>query len=63
MIYPPGIPVIIPGEVFTQNVVDEILYYSKNKATILSDWHSTSEVSVIDDKKWKNLKDTDNQDL
>lgn len=52
MIYPPGIPVILPGEVFTSSVVDEINYYIKNKATILSDWSSTREVSVIDEDSW-----------
>lgn len=62
MIYPPGIPVIIPGEVFTQDVINEINYYSKSKATILSDWHSTNEVSVVDDKKWKYIKDSIDKD-
>ena len=62
MIYPPGIPVIIPGEVFTQDVINEINYYSKSKATILSDWHSTNEVSVVDEKKWKYIKDSIDKD-
>lgn len=53
MIYPPGIPVIIPGEVFTQEVVNELLYYKNKKANILSDWPASNEVSVIDEKKWK----------
>ena len=52
MIYPPGIPVIVPGERFTQSVVDEIEYYIENKATILSDWNQTREVSVIDEENW-----------
>ena len=62
MIYPPGIPVIIPGEVFAQDVINEINYYSKSKATILSDWHSTNEVSVVDEKKWKYIKDSIDKD-
>lgn len=52
MIYPPGIPIIVPGEVFTKQVIDEINYYAQSKATILSDWNSVSEVSVIDKKNW-----------
>ena len=49
MIYPPGIPVIIPGEVFTKEVIQEINYYLKKKATILSDWDGANEVSVVDE--------------
>ena len=52
MIYPPGIPVIIPGEVFTKKVIDLILYYQSIKATVLSDLPSTKEVVVIDVKNW-----------
>lgn len=61
MIYPPGIPIIIPGEVFTQEVINEIKYFQKNKATILSDWSATNEVSVVDEENWiKNSEDEDN---
>ena len=61
MIYPPGIPIIIPGEVFTQEVINEINYYQRKKVTIISDWNSSNEVSVIDEKKWKYAKN--NEDL
>lgn len=50
MIYPPGIPIIIPGEIFSQEVINEIKYFQKNKATILSDWSTTNEVSVVDEE-------------
>lgn len=52
MIYPPGIPVIIPGEVFSKKVIDQILYYQNIKATILSDLPTTKEVVIIDEKNW-----------
>ena len=48
MIYPPGIPLIIPGEVFNQDVIDELMYYKKIHANILSDWEGGNEVSVVD---------------
>ena len=57
MIYPPGIPIIVPGEVFTRQVIDEIEYYSKIKATILSDWNNVNEVSVVDEDNWDYYKD------
>lgn len=60
MIYPPGIPIIIPGEVFTQEVINEIKYFQKNKATILSDWSTTNEVSVVDEENW--IKSNDEED-
>ena len=51
MTYPPGIPVIIPGERFTQNVIDELKYFKKIKANILSDFEGVNEVSVVDELK------------
>ena len=47
MIYPPGIPLIIPGEVFDQNIVDRIKWYKKTNATILMDYDDLT-VSVVD---------------
>ena len=57
MIYPPGIPLIIPGEKFTQEVIDELKYYKKIKANILSDWEGSNEVSCVDLKKFKDKKE------
>ena len=50
MIYPPGIPLIIPGEKFTKEVIDELLFYKKLRRNILSDWEGSNEVSVVDPK-------------
>ena len=52
MAYPPGIPIIVPGEVISQEVINQIKYYEKSKATILSDWDSTSQISVVDEENW-----------
>ena len=63
MIYPPGIPVIVPGEVFTKEVIEEIKYYNSIKATIVSDWNSTDEVSVVDEDNWEYLKENDEEEV
>lgn len=55
MIYPPGIPLIIPGEVFTDEIIARIDYYSKNNATILSDYDDGT-VSVVDVEKYPEYK-------
>ena len=52
MIYPPGIPLIVPGEVFTKELVDRILSYKKSKCTILSQYKRADYVSIIDKDKW-----------
>ena len=52
MIYPPGIPLIVPGEVFTKDLVKRIEAYKKNGITILSDY-GADVVNVIDTEKWK----------
>lgn len=53
MIYPPGIPLIVPGEVFTKELVDRIKTYKKMNGTILSDYKNADNVSVIDRDKWQ----------
>ena len=56
MIYPPGIPIIIPGEVFNEDIINELKYYISTNANILSDWDGTNEVSVIDEDNTQDLK-------
>ena len=52
MIYPPGIPLIVPGEVFTKELIDRINEYkSQDGVTILSDY-GVNNVNVIDVDKW-----------
>lgn len=51
MIYPPGIPLIVPGEVFTKDLIDRISEYKKLGVTILSDY-GADFVNIIDTEKW-----------
>ena len=55
MIYPPGIPLIVPGEVFTKDLVKRIETYKKNGITILSDY-GADQVCIIDTEKWRAYK-------
>jgi arginine/lysine/ornithine decarboxylase len=47
MIYPPGIPLIIPGEKFDQSIIDRIKMYKKTNATVLMDYDDLT-VSTVD---------------
>lgn len=51
MIYPPGIPLIVPGEVFTKELIDRIKDYKKSNVTILSDY-GADYVNVVDIEHW-----------
>lgn len=51
MIYPPGIPLIVPGEVFTNDLIQRISEYRKLGVTILSDY-GAEKVNVIDTQSW-----------
>ena len=52
MAYPPGIPLIIPGEVFDQKIIDLIEFYHKEGGEILKDT-SIGKIKVIDKNLWK----------
>lgn len=52
MIYPPGIPLIIPGEIFTTDLIERIKTYKETGITLLSDF-SDGTVNVIDKDNWK----------
>ncbi|MBR1582082.1 MAG: aminotransferase class I/II-fold pyridoxal phosphate-dependent enzyme [Bacilli bacterium] len=47
MIYPPGIPIIIPGEKFSQRIVDQIKYYQSTNVTVMSDNNGAEYVCVV----------------
>lgn len=51
MIYPPGIPLIVPGEVWTKELILRIKHYAKTGITILSSYHDGYE--IVDTAKWK----------
>ena len=48
MTYPPGIPVIIPGEEFTKEIIERIKYYKTTKAKVIMDYNDGC-VSVVDE--------------
>ena len=50
MIYPPGIPILIPGERITKNIIDMYKYYVRSKGTIMSD-SNVGFIKVVDIKK------------
>jgi len=52
MIYPPGIPLIVPGEVYTKDLVERIETYKRNGVTVLSDY-GADQVNVINTEAWK----------
>lgn len=61
MIYPPGIPLIIPGERFTKKIIDQILYYQSTGVSIFSDYDCALNVSVVDEENSEvELEEIDN---
>lgn len=50
MIYPPGIPMLIPGEYITQEFIDDYLFYEENGSIIFSE--SSGYIKVIDRENW-----------
>lgn len=51
MIYPPGIPLAIPGEIITQNAIDLLNFYEKEGGVVLSD-SPDGYIKVLDQDKW-----------
>ena len=47
IIYPPGIPIILPGEIFDEEVVRVLTYYKNSNATIVSEHENCDNVSVV----------------
>ncbi|MCQ2742660.1 MAG: agmatine deiminase [Bacilli bacterium] len=51
MIYPPGIPIICPGEVWTKKLISRVSYYQENGFAIHKAYPNGFE--VVDLKNWK----------
>ena len=51
MIYPPGIPIVIPGEVITQDVIDDIKFYSNKSKALHSDLDDAM-ITIVDKENW-----------
>ena len=52
MIYPPGIPIVIPGEVISQDILDDFEFYQKSGSVILSDTEG-GYIKIIDKEYWE----------
>lgn len=51
MIYPPGIPLVIPGEIITEDIINDLDFYQRSGSVILSDTEG-GYVKVIDKEYW-----------
>jgi len=60
MIYPPGIPMVIPGEIITQEVIDDIEFYVKKGSVIHSDLDN-GNVKIIDKEHWTKWEGDDDE--
>ena len=58
MIYPPGIPIAIPGELISKQAIDLVEYYSNNGGVLLSD-SIDGYIKVIDQSIWYKGADLD----
>ncbi|MCR3905536.1 MAG: aminotransferase class I/II-fold pyridoxal phosphate-dependent enzyme [Tenericutes bacterium] len=58
MIYPPGIPIVIPGEVISQDILDDLDFYQRSGSVILSDTEG-GYIKIIDKEYWEKWSDDD----
>jgi arginine/lysine/ornithine decarboxylase len=49
LIYPPGIPICIPGELITEDMVEEIIYCQENSSFVQKDSWEPDNILVVDD--------------
>lgn len=48
MIYPPGIPIIVPGEKFNEHVIETIKYFKETGADVISENKDAEYVNCVD---------------
>ena len=60
MIYPPGIPILIPGEIISQNIISDLMFYVSQGSTILSE-ASKGYIKVVDKQNWPKWEENDNE--
>ncbi len=51
MIYPPGIPMLIPGEIISADVIDDIKFYLSKGSALQSDLDE-NHIRVVDKENW-----------
>ncbi|WP_249872094.1 aminotransferase class I/II-fold pyridoxal phosphate-dependent enzyme [Oceanobacillus saliphilus] len=47
MIYPPGIPLVIPGELISEDVIQQYHYYQETLGNVLTDTKEANHITVI----------------
>mgnify|MGYP001174134737 CR=1 FL=1 len=57
MIYPPGIPIVIPGEIISQEILDDLDFYQRSGSVILSDTEG-GYIKIIDKEYWDKWSET-----
>lgn len=55
VIYPPGIPLIQAGEVFSKDIIFQIEDGLNKQCTILSNHPNCELVEIVDEERWKNF--------
>ncbi|CCV63724.1 Lysine decarboxylase [Alteracholeplasma palmae J233] len=58
MIYPPGIPLVIPGEIIDKQVIEDLNFYEKQGSVILSDTKA-GYIKVVDKEEWEKWSEKD----
>ncbi len=58
MIYPPGIPLLIPGEVINTQFLEDLDFYQQSGSVIFSELNN-GYVKVIDKDNWQKWEDSD----
>lgn len=51
MIYPPGIPIVIPGEIISEEVIADIKFYIDKGSALQSDLDGQF-VKIVDKENW-----------
>ena len=57
MIYPPGIPLVIPGEMITKEIIDHYLYLKEEGSITLNDDDDPFMIKILDNSKEENPMD------
>lgn len=57
MIYPPGIPLVIPGEMITKEIIDHYIYLREEGSITLNDDDDPFMIKILDNSKEENPMD------
>jgi lysine decarboxylase len=60
MIYPPGIPVLIPGEKISQDLIESLKFYKSQGSTILNE-APEGQIKIVDKETWPKWMSIDDE--